>query len=31
MVKRPGQPFLDRLEERVVVFDGGLGTELYSR
>lgn len=25
------KPFLERLEEDIVVFDGGLGTELYSR
>lgn len=27
----PRRPFLDFLEENIVVFDGGLGTELYSR
>ena len=27
----PPRPFLDFLEENIVVFDGGLGTELYNR
>src|SRR5947199_8655907 len=28
---RPAKPFLEFLLENVVVFDGGLGTELYNR
>jgi len=28
---RPGKPFLEFLQENIVVFDGGLGTELYNR
>lgn len=31
MVSRPAKPFLEFLEQNVVVFDGGLGTELYGR